>query len=94
MSYRKQCTFCGHEIIMSQRLNKWYPYELDGRIHRCNENDENENKNENKNRAIDLQGSVLNSSNEKSTIHQKLTLEDIDLRVKLIESILGVKLGK
>jgi hypothetical protein len=70
--YVKACTTCKREIRMSNNTGKWQPFNLDNTAHRCFEKS-------NENRANSSKTSVKTGS---------ISLEDLDLRLKLLESII------
>jgi hypothetical protein len=70
--YVKDCTTCKKEIRMSNNSGKWQPFNLDNTAHRCFEKG-------NANRATPSNTSVNGGS---------ISLEDLDLRLKMVEMIL------
>jgi hypothetical protein len=75
--YQKPCIFCKQEIKMSDSSGKWLPYNLDGSLHECRENNNNNKK-------------IVTSAKSKSVAvtATKLTLEDLNKRLKKIEDLL------
>jgi hypothetical protein len=72
--YVKACSTCKKEIRMSNNSGKWQPFNLDNTAHRCFEKG-----NANANRATPSKTSVKTGS---------ISLEDLDLRLKMVEMIL------
>jgi hypothetical protein len=70
--YVKACSTCKKEIRMSNNTGKWLPSNLDGSAHRCFEKG-------NTNGATPSKTSVKIGS---------ISLEDLDLRLKMVEMIL------
>lgn len=77
-SYKKECIYCKNEILMSETLGKWFPLNLDNSPHVCEGKDQ-------------VRKSVSQSKVKK--VEKPLTLEDLDLRLRMVESIIikGVK---
>ena len=66
--------FCKNEIVMSDKCaGKWLPYNLDGSVHEC--------KNTN------TSTSISTSTATKNVKTKPLSLEEIDARLKRVESI-------
>jgi hypothetical protein len=70
--YVKACSTCKKEIRMSNNSGKWQPFNLDNTAHRCFEKG-------NANRATPSKMGVKTGL---------ISLEDLDLRLKLLESII------
>ena len=73
--YQKPCIFCKQEIKMSDNSGKWLPYNLDGSLHECKDKED----------KPQVKKEQVQSQQEK-----KLTLEDLDIRLKKIEALLYV----
>jgi hypothetical protein len=71
-SYNKSCMYCNETIEMNDKTSgKWLPYNMDGTQHDCRN-----------------QKQVQGPSNRKvETNNRPLTLEELDVRVKRLESI-------
>ena len=71
-SYNKSCMFCKNEIVMSDRgAGKWLPYNLDGSVHEC--------------KTTSTSTSI--STGTKNVKTRPLSLEEIEARLKRVESI-------
>jgi hypothetical protein len=80
-SYRKKCNYCPQDIVMSQRLGKWYPSDLDGGIHRCSTNGEGNGKKQ-ANILTQKEGIQL-----KDLLSATLIIQQLDERLKRVERI-------
>jgi hypothetical protein len=68
-SFKKSCTFCGQEIVLSNDSGRWLPRNLDNTFHEC------KNK----------QQSPQQKPQQQAQAQENLTLESIDKRLKKIE---------
>ncbi len=72
-SYNKPCMYCKERIEMSDKASgNWLPYNLDGCAHDCKT--QNQNQNETGTKKVE-------------TISKPLSLEELDARLKRVESI-------
>lgn len=46
MSYKKSCNFCKNEILMTEKLGKWFPLNLDNSPHKCEQEKKPQLKNQ------------------------------------------------
>jgi hypothetical protein len=79
--YVKACSTCKREIRMSNNSGKWQPFNLDNTAHRCFEKT---------NRAgnVGARNSGVGENRKIAPSKESLTMEDLDLRLKMVEMIL------
>ena len=76
-SYKKSCMFCNREIVMSEKLGKWYPSDLDGGIHYCEaKKKQQQQKQEPKKPEL------------KNLLEAQVLLQGMDARLKRVEKML------
>ncbi len=71
--------FCNREIVMSEKLGKWYPSDLDGGTHYCEAKKQQKAKDEKQ------------QSQLKNLLEAQLLLQGMDARLKRVEKILFIE---
>ena len=71
--------FCNREIVMSERLGKWYPMDLDGGFHYCEAKKRQQQKQEQKKPEL------------KNLLEAQLLLRGMDARLKRVEKMLFIE---